>query len=349
MKRGQSPFFVFRKKVTVPFFFLALAATGAPRVEILKASGGLPAHIAGLFTDPINFQQARDGRYYVFDRRAHTVYRIDQAQTTATKIVQIGQEEGRIIEPTAFDLDPNGTFVVADAPNNRERVQLFDADGYRLGGFMLPGRTAPRITLNNLVLNGIGSLQFTGRSVLMNQPEAGALFTEYGLSGTPVRTIGQLRQTGHERDRDVHLALNVGLPLAHPKGGFYFVFQAGVPIFRRYDAQGKLLYERHVEGPELDAVIPAIPASWPRRVAPGDDRELPFILPTVRTAAVDRGGNLWIALSVPYTYVYDSFGDKLRTVQFAGAGTLQPASLFFTASGRLLVTPGCFEFQVSGF
>jgi hypothetical protein len=320
-------------------FLLALAFAPADRVQVLTAAGGLPAHIAGQFTEPINFQQSQSGEYFVFDRRGHSVYRVDAERTIAKKIVEIGQEEGRIIEPTAFDLELGGaSFAVADAPNLRERVQFFTSEGFRLGGFTLPGRAAPRITIGSLVLNGVGSLQFTDRAILLNQPETGALMTEYGLSGTPVRSIGALRVTGQERDRDVHLALNVGLPLAHPRGGFYFVFRTGAPMFRRYDAQGRLLYERHIEGLELDGVLASMPTTWPRR------GELPLVLPTVRTATVDRKGHLWIALSVPYTYVYDDAGDKRRTVQFRGAGIVSPTSLFFTANGRLLVTPGCYEF-----
>jgi hypothetical protein len=332
------------------FCLLALAFAPADRVETLKATGGLPAHISGQFREPINFQQSQDGQYYVFDRRGHSVYRVDAERTTAKKIVQIGQEEGRIIEPTAFDLELGGqSFAVADAPNRRERVQFFTSEGFRLGGFTLPGRAAPRITIGSLVLNGVGSLQFTDRAILLNQPETGALITEYGLGGTPVRTIGMLRPTGHERDREVHLALNVGLPLAHPQGGFYFVFQSGVPMFRRYNARGTLLFERHVEGPELDSLLAAMPTSWPRRSSSSERAdsagELPLMLPTVRTAAVDPDGNLWIVLSVPFTYVYDDVGDKRRTVQFRAAGTIAPTSLFFTANRRLLITPGCYEFR----
>ena len=48
---------------------------------------------------------------------------------------------------------------------------------------------------------------------------------------------------------------------------------------------------------------------------------------------------------VPVTYVYDSRGDKIRTVQFRGAGTLTPTALFFGTKGRLLVTPGLYEFD----
>jgi len=320
-------------------------ASGRARVQVLQSTGGLPAHVVGEFRDPIAFQQSSSGDYYVFDRRAHTVYRVDAAATRTSKIVEIGFEEGRILQPSAFDLQPDGSFVVADAPNARERVQIFRPDGVRLGSFTLPGRTAARVTIGSLVLNGVGSIDYTGRALLINEPEMGGLITEFTLSGRALRTIGRLRPTGHDGERDLQLAFNTGLPLAHPSGGFYFVFQAGVPMFRRYAPNGQLLYERHIEGPEIDQFVQALPTTWPRRrVEPGG--ELPLVPPTVRTAAVDPDGQLWIAMTVPYTYVYDSDGEKVRTVQFRGAGLIAPTSLFFADRRRLLLTPGCYEFAV---
>jgi hypothetical protein len=74
----------------------------------------------------------------VFDRRGHTVYGIDAEQSSAWRVVEIGAESGRIIDPTAFAIAPNGTFVVADAPNGRERIQIFTPGGLRIGGFCAP-------------------------------------------------------------------------------------------------------------------------------------------------------------------------------------------------------------------
>jgi hypothetical protein len=324
----------------------AVVAVSAGRRETFTATSGVPAHIAGQFDLALNFQQAANGQYYVFDRRGHAVYRIESDLQTAKKIVQIGQEEGRLYEPTAFDLEPEGTFVVADAVAGTERIQVFNSVGQRVTGFNLPGRFSARLTLGSLVLNGIGSLQYTGRSVLLNYPETGALVTEFGLGGTPTRSFGHLRPTGHEQDRDVHLALNSGLPLVNPKGGFYFVFLAGEPIFRRYDSAGTLVYERIVQGSEMDQIVRALPSTWPRRKS-GPDKELPLVLPTVRTAAVDPDGNLWIAFaSVPITYVFDGEGDKIRMVKFEAAGTISPTSLFFPSKHRVLATPGCYEFRI---
>jgi hypothetical protein len=72
------------------------------------------------------------------------------------------------------------------------------------------------------------------------------------------------------------------------------------------------------------------------------------VTPAIRTAAVDGRGRLWISLAQPYTYVFDPQGDKIRTVQFRGAGIVSPTSLSFTRTGRLLVTPGCYEFNPGG-
>jgi hypothetical protein len=113
-------------------------------------------------------------------------------------------------------------------------------------------------------------------------------------------------------------------------------------MFRKYDAAGALVFERHVEGIEIDPVIQQLPTTWrARRAIAG---EAAVVTPSVRTAAVDPSGRLWISLRVPYTYVYDTRGDKRRVVQFRAAGVLSPASLSFTKGDRVLVTPGCYAF-----
>jgi hypothetical protein len=331
---------------------LALALTfgvaprAAVRVDVLRPVGSLPPHIVGQFEEPLGFQRpSDDSPYYVFDRRGHTVYAVDAAKTTARKLIEIGQEMGRIIQPRGFDVAPTGAFVIADAPRAQERIQIFGPAGLRQSGFFLPGIPAANIALGTFILSGVASLQFTGRTLLISHPESGALFTEYTQSGTALRSIGRLRETGHEQDRELHVAMNAGLPLVDPAGGYYYVFLAGRPMFRKYDANGALLFERHVEGRELDEYVSSLPTRWPsRRIG---DREVPYVAPTVRTAAVSPRGDLWISLTVPFTFVYDAHGDKSRTVQFNATGVFSPTSLSFTREGRLLVTPGCYEFDPS--
>src|SRR5215510_234987 len=177
--------------------------------DVVSSVDAIPAAVAGRFRDPAGFERSAAGQYFVFDRRSQIVYGVDARGESLWEIIHIGNEPGRILNPFAFAVAADGSFAVADAPNNQERVQIFTPAGFRVGGFTLPGRPRARVVLDGLVLNGIGSLEYTGTSILLSQPDTGSLITEYSLVGTPVRSFGELRSTGHEDDRAVHVALNV--------------------------------------------------------------------------------------------------------------------------------------------
>lgn len=322
---------------------LAFAVPRAPDVEERRSVGSLPAHIAAAFEEISACHVSASGEYVIFDRRAHAVYTVAQGADAPKRILQIGSEKGRILMPTAFDSAADGTFVVADAPGDYQRLQFFLPSGAELGGFRLPGRGTPRFILGNAPLSPLASLEFTGETVLMSQPDVGALVTEYQLSGNVLRTFGELRATGQEKDPLVHIALNIGITLRNPKGGYYFVFMSGVPAFRKYDASGTLVFERHIEGVEMDPYIGRMPTTWPRRREGGTD--IPIVPALVRTAGVDSDGNLWISLVAPYTYVYDPAGDRRRTLQFRAAGIIAPTRFFFTRDRRVIVSPGCYTFS----
>jgi hypothetical protein len=310
--------------------------------EVLRSTAALPAHIAASFQDIAACHLSPENDYLVFDRRAHSVFRASRTEAPR-KIIEIGVEAGRLLRPLAFDSHRDGTFVIADAPTGVERIQVFFYLGGTTAGFTLPGHSVPRVALGDFVLSGIGSLDYTGKSVLVSQPDSGTLVTEYALDGQRLRSFGELRPTGHEAERDLHIALNAGIPLAIPGGGFYFVFLSGVPMFRKYDSAGALLFERHIEGIELDKHIQSLPRQWPtRKTAEG---EFPLVPPSVRTAAVAPDGQLWISLVTPRTYVYDTHGDKSRSIEFQGAGVMAPTNFFFAPDGRLLVAPGCYTFN----
>ncbi len=312
--------------------------------EVIRSVDAIPAHVAGRFRDPFGFERSASGQYFVFDRRSQIVYGLDSHGETMWEIVHIGNEPGRILNPFAFSVAPDGTFAVGDAPQNRERIQIFTPAGFRIGGFTLPGAPRARVSVDGLVLNGIGSLLYTGSSIFLSQPDAGSLVTEYTTTGTLVRSFGELRHTGHEPDRAVHVALNTGLPLVDPHGGFFFVFQTGEPVFRKYDTEGRLSFERLIQGREIDPLVARLPNLWPTRTP--ESGEIPFVPPTIRTAAVDPAGHLWVSFAEPVTYEFDSDGDKIRAVQFRAAGIVSPNHMSFDERGRILVTPGLFVFEV---
>jgi len=326
---------------------VAVVALGlqGQRAEALRSIAALPAHAAGSFEEITACHISPEGDYIIFDRRSHAVSRVSRDGSAIRQVVQIGIEPGRILLPIAFDSAANGTFVVADTPGGIDRIQMFLDSGSRIGGFSLPRRSTPRVALGNSnYLNVVDSVDYTGKTILVSDPESGALISEYGLDGSVIRTFGTLRETGHEADRELHLALNSGYPLSIDDGGFYFVFVAGVPMFRKYDARGVLLYERHIEGPAIDEHLRTLPSVWPRRKTTSG--EYPIVTGAIRNASVSPDGSLWISLLLPLTYVYDSSGEKQRTVEFRASGLLSPTDLFFAGPGRVIASPGCYTFAV---
>jgi hypothetical protein len=193
------------RAIAIALVASALLETGTDArltAEVIRSVGGLPPHIVGLFEEPIGFQQGPGGEYYIFDRRGHTVYGVDARRTSASKLVEIGQELGRIIQPRGFDVSTGGTFVVADQPRQVQRVQVFGPDGKRVSGFTLPvRRDAVAVSFNQFVVSGVASIQYVGPNLAISHPESGALITEYTPYGRPFRSIGRLRDTGHETCR----------------------------------------------------------------------------------------------------------------------------------------------------
>ena len=116
-------------------------------------------------------------------------------------------------------------------------------------------------------------------------------------------------------------------------------------MFQRYDEKGTLLYERRIQGRELDPLHRAVSRRGGRG-ARSATTEIPLVSPTVRTARVDPMGRLWVSLIVPFTYVYDLDGDKVGSVQFRAAGVIAPTSLYFATGWRIFVTPGLYEFHM---
>lgn len=316
-------------------------------IDVLTPIGSLPPSLVGQLREPAAFLQTEDGRYLVYDRRAQSVFSVDAARSALTRIVAIGPSDGEILRPLAFVPGTERTFYVLDNPSNYERVQQFYDTGTPLGVFRrFPAAgDSQRLNIDAMLSSGFGPMSVIGRELLTQIPDGQALISQMNMAGHITRRVGALRPTGHERDAELHRALNAGLPLAAPDGSIYFVFTTGIPMFRKYSADGQLLFERHIEGPELDATLQSLPQVWPTRSV--NNHEFPNVASTVVTAAIDGRGQLWISLAAPFTYVYDPDGNKVRTVQFRGTGPMTPSSFFFTKDGRVLVTPGCYEFSAS--
>ena len=88
--------------------------------------------------------------------------------------MQIGAEPGRLLRPYAFDLAPDGRSSSPTRPGNGRRIQLFLTIGIAHRRLHAGDARRAAMVLDNVVISGIGSLAYTGRSIYLSQPETGA-------------------------------------------------------------------------------------------------------------------------------------------------------------------------------
>jgi hypothetical protein len=301
------------------------------RVDVLNSVGGLPADVVGRFREPMGFARVPNGPYYVFDRRGHSVHTVDSHDPKVRTLVEIG-EEGRPLTRARS----TGHRRPPGSPTRRRASACRCSALPASGGFTRPGRIAARVAR----VAGVERRwqpRLHRQVHLLSEPDTGWLLTEYTNQGAPIRSMGRLRPTGHEADGEVHLALNAGLALPEPSGGFFFVFLAGAPAIRKYSASGALLFERAIQGRELDGLLAACPSG-------GRAGRWAIVAPLAAcrpTAAVDPEGRLWVSfvLLTPTS----TTKEKLRTIQFRPPASSPPAAWRFLRRSRA-VTPGCYEF-----
>ena len=98
--------------------------------DVVHSVDAIPAHIAGRFRDPFGFERSASGQFFVFDRRSQIVWGVDPGGDSAWEIVHIGNEPGRILNPFAFAVAPDGSFHKIAIRAKREGLTVRCKTGY---------------------------------------------------------------------------------------------------------------------------------------------------------------------------------------------------------------------------
>ena len=296
------------------------------RVETLRSVGGLPAHIAGRFNDlSICRQTERRDVPRLRSPLAHRVQRRLPTQPTAPTRdrARSAPSPDACCSRTPSTPRPDGTFVVADAPENRTRMQVFVSPAGR--GWR--GSRCPRLA--SRCSSTASRSPASGRSsplgpLRLLQPARKRLADR--RARTRRRVGPRLRRAARNRSRAGSCAASRAQQRPRrpqPRRGLL------LRVRRRADrrsgsttTRGALVFERHIEGVELDAYM----RDRPTRVASPQDRsdgEFPIVRPVVRAAAADRErqrcGSRSTCRSPTSTTVAAT---RQRIVQFRGAGLL---------------------------
>ena len=291
----------------------------------LKSVAALPAHVAGQFEQLTACQQTAERR--LFRLRSPRAFRLHRAaEPRAGAEAHRDRRRGRARAATRPRSISRGddTFVVADAPGGRPRIQIFTTSGSTIGGFYLQGRAVPRVTLRQpgaerhrrdrvhrqVALRESARARRADRRVQRRRADRCARSARCARPATRPTPTSTWRSTPADR-------------LANPRPAAST--SSSLPACRSSASttpSGRLVFERHIEGTELDEFIQG--AAHHLEARRTGDGEIPLVLPSVYAAAADAAGQ-----SVDLARRSDSrtsttpAGEKRRTVQFRAAGRLR--------------------------
>lgn len=256
------------------------------------------------FDQPEDVRRDSQGNYYIVDSRRHRICVFDPAMKFKYQIGQLGQGPQDLYYPGDLVFDAKEQLYVMDFGNMR--VQIFDKTGRRVGGFGY-GQKAIEIAVTRR------------GEIYLNQPTKGHLISVYSAEGKLLRQFGELMSLsraypGRADDPKYRIPLSRVTTALDEQDNLYVAY-IFVPLIQKYDARGRLLWERRLEGPlgdlmsqqfwvnEKDSLL-----TLTRSI---DGLQMPVISKDI--AYDDRSRRLFVLLSlVDIIYVADDNGRKIE-------------------------------------
>jgi len=289
----------------------ALAKNGTPTYTRIFQDLGLDVYDVASY----------NGAYYVSDRSRNSIVVVNERFEIQRLIGGIGSAPGRLFRPGYIDVSTDGLICVQDGGN--ERIQCYSIDGTYVGGFA----TKPYMGMA-AGLNG---------EVYLGQPENGALVSVYSRDGKHLRSFGKLKTyselMGQEfQDLDEqHIRAANRVRLFVDRDGSTLVSFMMVPLIQKYSAEGKLVFESRLEGPEIDAL-----RKTPGLLTMSMDGFAQTILALEAIAL--PSGEINVVLTDGSIYVADKSGRRQRVIQPQGPGNkFTPEMTGITPTGALVV------------
>lgn len=187
-----------------------------------------------------------DGNLMVVEDNNHRIAITDPRGTIKGQIGSIGQGPDELYYPDDLVRAKNGNLYVLEIRNRR--IQIFDSHGHSLKTFHIE----PEPT--GMAVDSKGQL-------FLGQPGTGTLVSVYSADGHRIRSFGELRSVSDfygtklsPLNRAARQAIN-RIHIACDDADNVYVSFLGAPFWQKYSLDGRLLFERRIEFPDMERAI----------------------------------------------------------------------------------------------
>ena len=263
--------------------------------------------------------------YVVSERSRNSVLVINERSEIQKVISGIGSEPGRLFRPGHLDVASDGVVYVQDGGN--ERVQSFDLEGRYLGGFA--------------TTQYMGFAAGAGGEVYLGQPEKGALVTVYSRDGKVLRSFGKPKTMSevygaeYAGDNEVYRNAINRVRLTTEDDGSILVSFALAPLLQKYSREGNLIFERRLEGPEIDRLTRGILNDTGGNLVMSIDG-FPERIMSLEAVSVS-GGEINVILTDGSVYVADREGRKVNVIRPPTVANFTPEMAGVSPAGELML------------
>lgn len=266
------------------------------------------------------------GLYVVSDRTRNSLLVINDRSEIQKEIAGIGSAPGRLFRPGYLDVASDGIIYVQDGGN--ERIQSFDLEGRYLGGFA----TTPFM----------GFAAGAGGEVFLGQPEKGRLVTVYSRDGKVLRSFGSLKKFSEvygsgsaDDDEKWRNAINRVKISVEPDGSVLVSFMMA-PLIQKYTREGVLVFERRLEGPEVDRLTQsALTTEGGGNLTMSMDGFPEHVM--ALEAVSLPGDEIDVALTDGSVYVADAEGRKVDVLHPHASNRFTPEMVGLSPAGEMVV------------
>ena len=189
------------------------------------------------FRRPSSMRLDSQGNIYIVDTGNRRVVKFDN---TGKFLQEIGL--GKLSKPMDVAFDPEGNIYVLDAGRLGFRVVIFDSNGRYLSKFRLePGPLGGGPGPPEMAIDDRGL-------IYVNQPSQGSLFSVYSKEGKKIASFGEIVSYSNPGQ---HRVLNK-VVFCFDSRGFLNALYISRPIFRRYDRNFELVFEKEIKAEEIE-------------------------------------------------------------------------------------------------
>jgi DNA-binding beta-propeller fold protein YncE len=236
----------------------------------------------------------RRGQYLILDTMDHRLLFVSPTGQVVRQLGRIGQDVGEFFYPNDMAVDAHGYIYIRDGQNRRYQVFRWD------GAFVAQFPNVP---------DGRGLAVTSKGEVLIGQPQKGKLVSVYSREGTFLRSFGELHKLSDfygpgvaDLDAAYAHAINRVKLCVDRRDQIYVAFM-GAPVFQKYDASGRLVFEKRLVGQEAEEIIAGFRKQRQSPVRRGiDDVPTPLIITGI--AVDDATGNIYISFQWDRAWIY---------------------------------------------